>query len=90
MSLVVNKELVYTLEKSEIDALFSRLTAIKEIDGNPMDVEIQRFGNATAFSVKNIPGPSFNVVKGLKEGDEKYIDMIIDYYEKKRFQFDLS
>ena len=41
---------------------------------------IQRFGNATAFSVKNIPGPSFNTVKGLKDGDEKVVCDIIDYY----------
>ncbi|RTR29529.1 GNAT family N-acetyltransferase [Robertmurraya yapensis] len=81
--MVVNKELAHVLEMSEVDCLHSRLTAIKELEGNPMGVDIQTFGSATAFSVKNIPGPSFNTVKGLKDGDEKYIDRIIDFYNEK-------
>lgn len=80
---VVNKELAFTLEKSETDVLHSRLTAIKEQDGNPMGVEIQTFGNAAAFSVKNIPGPSFNTVKGLEAGDEQFLEEIVDFYRQK-------
>ena len=92
MNLVLTKGLAETVEQSEIDALHSRLTAIKEINGNPMGVDIKRFGNATAFSVKNIPGPSFNTVKGLKDGDEKYIDNIIDFYSNKEIpvRFELT
>lgn len=83
MTLVMNNELAERLENTEIDTLSSRLTEIKEIDGNSMMVEIQRFGNATAFSAKNIPGPSFNTVKGLKDGDEKQIQNIIHFYKEK-------
>jgi GNAT superfamily N-acetyltransferase len=92
MSLVVNRELVERLENSEIDTLSSRLTEIQKINGNPMDVEIRKFGNATAFSVKNIPGPSFNTVKGLKDGDEKQIEKIIDFYTTKEIpvRFELT
>ncbi|MGP4039945.1 GNAT family N-acetyltransferase [Gracilibacillus sp. D59] len=82
MTIVVNKELAMRLENSEIDTLFSRLTAIKEISRNPMGVEIQRFGNATAFSVKNIPGPSFNTVKGLTDHDARYVDKIVNFYNQ--------
>ena len=80
MTLVLNGRLVEAIEQSEVDVLHSRLSAIKGINGNPMGVDIQRFGNATAFSVHNIPGPSFNLVKGLKDGDEKFVSDIIDYY----------
>ncbi|MBT2636725.1 GNAT family N-acetyltransferase [Bacillus sp. ISL-39] len=92
MSLVVNKGLAERLEISEIDTLTSRLTEMQKKAGNPMKVEIQKFGNATAFSVKNIPGPSFNTVKGLKEGDEKQIDKIIDFYKQKEIpvRFELT
>ncbi|TKC15887.1 GNAT family N-acetyltransferase [Robertmurraya kyonggiensis] len=92
MNMVMNKELAHVLERSEVDCLHSRLTAIKEIAGNPMGVEIQTFGSATAFSVKNIPGPSFNTIKGLKDGDEKYIDEIIDFYNGKKIplRFELT
>ncbi|MEH7381034.1 GNAT family N-acetyltransferase [Bacillus sp. JJ1533] len=80
---VVTKKLAQTLETSEIEMLNSRLSTIQAIEGNPMDVEIEQFGNATAFLVKNIPGPSFNTVKGLSDGDEDYIEQIIHFYKQK-------
>jgi hypothetical protein len=92
MTVVVNKELGFRLENAEIDALCSRLTAIQEINGNPMGVEIQKFGDATAFSVTNIPGPSFNTVKGLTANDEKYVEEIIHFYNQKEIpvRFELT
>ena len=92
MEFVLTKELAKTVEQSEIDALHSRLTAIQGISGNPMGVEIKRFGNATAFSVKGIPGPSFNTVKGLKEGDEKSLEDIIGFYNSREIpvRFELT
>ncbi|MBD3109247.1 GNAT family N-acetyltransferase [Bacillus sp. AGMB 02131] len=80
---VLNIGLAERLETSEIDTLRSRLMEIEKIDGNAMGVHIQEFGNATAFSVKNIPGPSFNTVKGLKQGDEEQIERIIEFYRQK-------
>lgn len=90
LSLVLTEEVVATIEQSEIEVLHSRLTAIKGINGNPMGVDIQRFGNATAFSVKNIPGPAFNTVKGLT--DENVITQILDYYKEREIpaRFELT
>ena len=48
-----------------------------------MDVEIRKFGNATAFSVKNIPGPSFNKVLGISGDEVEYIGPILDFYQKR-------
>ncbi|SES01508.1 hypothetical protein SAMN04487944_11526 [Gracilibacillus ureilyticus] len=90
--MVVTKILAEKLEKSEIDLLTSRLTSIKKMEGNPMGVEVKLFGNASAFSVKNIPGPSFNTVKGLQAGDEPFIEQIIDFYKQKEIpvRFEIS
>ncbi|MFC7686511.1 GNAT family N-acetyltransferase [Ureibacillus sp. GCM10028918] len=92
MTLVLNNELAEKLNQSEMDALRSRLTAIQQIQGNPMGVEIQKFGQATAFSVQNIPGPAFNTVKGLKAGDEPYIEQILAFYKQKEIpaRFELT
>ncbi|KAA0547157.1 GNAT family N-acetyltransferase [Bacillus sp. BGMRC 2118] len=92
MTLVVTRELSERLEVSETDCLFSRLSAIRDIEGNSMGVEIKKFGNATAFSVKNIPGPSYNQVKGLKNGDEQYLEQIIAFYREREihFQFEIT
>lgn len=92
MKLILTKALAETIEQSEVDVLYSRLTTIQAIEGNPMGVDIQRFGNATAFFVKKIPGPSFNTVKGLKDGDEQFLDQLIQFYEEREIpiQFELT
>lgn len=89
---VVNIELAQKLELSEIDLLTSRLSAIQNIQGNSMGIELQSFGTATAFSAKNIPGPSFNTVKGLRTGEEHYIEKILKFYHQKDIpvQFELT
>lgn len=48
-----------------------------------MDVEIMKFGNATAFSVKNIPAPSFNKVLGMSGEEMAYIDPILEFYRNR-------
>ena len=80
---VLTGELAQKIEVSEIDMLHSRLTAIQDIPGNPMGVEIMQFGRATAFSVKGIPGPTFNTVRGISYRDIDEVDRIIDYYKEK-------
>ncbi|TCP21483.1 acetyltransferase (GNAT) family protein [Scopulibacillus darangshiensis] len=83
MSLVMTKNLAHRIEQSEMESLESRLKAVEKIEGNPMDVDIRKFGNTTAFSVKNIPGPSFNRVLGISEENEENIDPILDFYQEK-------
>lgn len=60
----MTKNLADHFEMTEIKMFESRLNAIKEIQNNAMGVEIGQFDGAYAFSIKNIPGPSYNVVKG--------------------------
>lgn len=92
MKEIVNKKLSVELENSEIDALYSRLKAIQEIEGNPMGVEMKKFGSATAFSCKKIPGPAFNTVKGLNSEDDGYLEEILDFYRQKEIplRFELT
>ncbi|MEN2768968.1 GNAT family N-acetyltransferase [Ornithinibacillus xuwenensis] len=80
---VLTSGLARRIEEAEISALKSRLMAIREIPGNPMGVDIQSFGHATAFSVKGIPGPAFNTVRGLTSEDHLEIEPIVDFYKAK-------
>lgn len=88
---IVTKELSVRLEQSEIDYMRSRMLAIKERDGNPMGVEIQSFGEATAFYAREMPWGTFNTVKGISAEDIGYVDDIIGFYcERNRsFQFEI-
>ncbi|WP_273717131.1 GNAT family N-acetyltransferase [Alkalihalobacillus pseudalcaliphilus] len=90
--MVVNIETVRQIEAIEIDMMKSRLEAIKAMRDNPMGVTIRRFGHAYAFAVKHIPGPSFNTVKGLRAGDERFINELLEHYRDLNIpvQFELT
>ncbi|SHF70339.1 GNAT family protein [Ornithinibacillus halophilus] len=91
MDCVLSLEFAKEIERMEIAMLESRLRAIREQKENPMGVEVQHFGEATAFSATGIPGPSFNTVKGLTGGDIHYLDSILEFYDDKGItpRFDL-
>ncbi|WP_231571705.1 GNAT family N-acetyltransferase [Gordoniibacillus kamchatkensis] len=88
---VVTKELSERLEQSEIDYMTSRVLAIKEREGNPMGVEVRKFGRATAFYVKEMPWGTFNTVKGIASNDIDNVDEIIQFYRERNrsFQFEI-
>ena len=83
MEQVVTMDLAKQIERVEIDSFYSRLTRIKMIENNPMAVEIKKFGNATAFTVQNIPGPAFNKIKGMMDEDLLFLNEIIQLYRDK-------
>ncbi|MEY9971153.1 hypothetical protein ABH966_001519 [Lysinibacillus sp. RC46] len=90
--MVITKNLANHLEKTEIKMFESRLNAIKEIQDNAMRVEIGQFDGAYAFSIKNIPGPSYNVVKGNCFSSKNAIDKILNFYKEREIpaRFDLA
>lgn len=90
MNLVMKSSLAERLDQAETNVLLSRLTAIKNRDGNPMGVEIKRIGGTTAFAARNIPGPSFNLVKGFNAADAEALDQIIEFYQGKRIPIRLE
>ncbi|PFN84844.1 hypothetical protein COJ67_21855 [Bacillus thuringiensis] len=79
MTTVMTLDIATEIENTEIDMLSSRLERLQTISGNPMQVQMKKFGSATAFSSKIIAGPAFNTVKGITNADA--IDAIISYYE---------
>ncbi|OWR32796.1 GNAT family N-acetyltransferase [Saccharibacillus sp. O23] len=73
-------ELTAAIERSEIDYMLDRMTAIQERPGNPEGIEIRRFGGAVAFSSRTMPWPSFNTVKGLTDANLDDLDAILEFY----------
>ncbi|MGE7946044.1 GNAT family N-acetyltransferase [Lysinibacillus sp. NPDC093688] len=90
--MVITKNLVDHFEMTEVKMFESRLNAIKEIQNNALGVEVGQFDGAYAFSIKNIPGPSYNVVKGDSLGSENTIDKILSFYRAREIpaRFDLA
>ncbi|PWV90533.1 hypothetical protein DFQ01_1437 [Paenibacillus cellulosilyticus] len=89
---IVTKALAERLEQSEIDYMTSRVNAIREREGNPMGAEVRRFGDASAFYVREMPWGSFNTVKGIRTEDIEYIDDIIAFFRERNrsFQFEIT
>lgn len=77
---VLTKNQLGIVEQSEIDALEDRLMRVSSLNENAMGVELKRFGNAVAFTVKSIPGPSFNTVKGISGENVDDLDEILEFY----------
>lgn len=81
MSTIMTVNTAQEIENAEIHMLSSRLEALQTISGNPMQVQLKKFGSATAFSSKIIAGPTFNTVKGIAFTNTDEIDEIISYYQ---------
>lgn len=79
MSTIMTLNAAQEIENAEIHMLSSRLKALQALAENPMQVQMKKFGSATAFSSKIIAGPAFNTVKGITNTDE--LDEIISYYQ---------
>ncbi|WP_404447715.1 GNAT family N-acetyltransferase [Sutcliffiella horikoshii] len=80
---VLTRNQLEVVEQSEIDALEDRLKRIASLNDNERGVELKRFGNAVAFSVKNIPGPSFNTAKGISGENIGDLEEIVDFYSSR-------
>ncbi|ALC87458.1 hypothetical protein AM499_17795 [Bacillus sp. FJAT-22090] len=75
------------IEQAEIQTLASRLDTIQSIEGNPMGVHQLVKGKTHAFSVKKIPGPAFNTVRGLNELDLLHLEEIFRFYKDLSMNF---
>lgn len=81
MSTIMTLNTAQEIENAEIHMLSSRLVLLQATSGNPMQIQMKKFGNATAFSSKIIAGPAFNTVKGTTFTNTDEIDEIISYYQ---------
>ncbi|WP_339148866.1 MULTISPECIES: GNAT family N-acetyltransferase [unclassified Sutcliffiella] len=80
---ILTKTHLEIVGQSDIDVLEDRLMRVRGLHDNAMGVELKRFGNAVAFSVKNIPGPSFNTVKGISEENIDDLEEIVEFYSSR-------
>lgn len=81
MSTIMTLNAAQEIENAEIHMLSSRLQALQALAENPMQIQMKKFGNATAFSSKIIFGPAFNTVKGVTFTNTDEIDEIVSYYQ---------
>jgi GNAT superfamily N-acetyltransferase len=81
-------QLARRIEQNDIDYSRSRLQGMQQAQGNPLHIEIKRYGNLNAFMIVNWPDFWYgNKVLGLEPSGETYLNEIIELFAKYHLNF---
>lgn len=84
----MTQQLAQRIEQSDIDYSLSRLGAMQQAQGNPLQIEIKRYGNVNVFLIRRWPNFWYgNKVLGLEPSSETYLDEIINLFARNSLNF---
>ena len=84
----MTRELAQRIDQNDIDYSLSRLEGMQQAKGNPLRIEINRYGNVNAFLIEAWPDFWYgNKVLGLEPSSEIYLDAIIDLFARHNLSF---
>lgn len=84
----MTRQLAQRIEQNDIDYSLSRLEGMQQAQGNPLQIEIKRYGNLNAFMIVNWPHFWYgNKVLGLDPSSEIYLDEIVAVFAKHNLNF---
>jgi hypothetical protein len=84
----MTRELARRIEQNDIDYSLSRLGGMQQAKGNPLGIEIKRYGNLNAFMIVNWPNFWYgNKVLGLEPSSEIYLSEIIELVAQHKLNF---
>lgn len=84
----MTRQLAQRIEQNDIDYSLSRLEGMQQAKGNPLQIEIKRYGNLNAFLIKGWPEFWYgNKVLGLEPSSEIYLDEIVALFIRHTLSF---
>lgn len=84
----MTRELAQRIEQNDIDYSISRLEGMQQAQGNPLGVEINRYGNVNAFLIRGWPNFWYgNRVLGLEPSGQLYLEGILDLFARHTLSF---
>ncbi|HET6596630.1 MAG TPA: GNAT family N-acetyltransferase [Anaerolineales bacterium] len=84
----MTRQLAQRIEQNDNDYSLSRLGGMQQARGNPLQIEIKRYGNVNAFLIKRWPDFWYgNKVLGLEPSSEIYLNQIIDLFTQYNLSF---
>ena len=84
----MTRQLAQRIEQNDIDYSLSRLEGMQQAKGNPLQIEIKRYGNLNAFLIKGWPEFWYgNKVLGLEPSSEIYLDEIVALFTRHNLSF---
>jgi hypothetical protein len=85
---MMTPQLAQRIEQNDNDYSLSRLEGMQQAQGNPLQVEIKRYGNVKAFLIEKWPNFWYgNKVLGLESSSEIYLDQIVDLFARHHLSF---
>lgn len=89
MELILTNDLAKRIEFSDFEVMFGRMNAIRNRSGNPYQVEVRKFGQSTALSVKGLSN-DFNKLWCLGPSDLPYLDQILEFFDSRNPDFKID
>jgi GNAT superfamily N-acetyltransferase len=84
----MTKQLAQRIEQNDIDYSLSRLEGMQQAEGNPLRIEINRYGNVNALLIQAWPDFWYgNKVLGLEPSSEIYLDQIVNLFARHHLNF---
>jgi hypothetical protein len=84
----MTRQLAQRIEQNDIDYSLSRLEGMQQAKGNPLGIEIKRYGNMNAFLIEGWPNFWYgNKVLGLETSSELYLEDIVDSFARHHLSF---
>jgi GNAT superfamily N-acetyltransferase len=84
----MTKQLAQRIEQNDIDYSLSRLGGMQQAKGNPLQIEINRYGNVNAFLIQAWPDFWYgNKVLGLEPSSEIYLNEIVALFDSHNLSF---
>ena len=89
---VVTAELADRLERAEAEYMASDMSALRTDDDNPLGVDVEHFGDATALAMTELDYWEFNRTIGLRDHGPDEIDAVLGWYRERRVdcRFDVA
>jgi hypothetical protein len=85
---MMTRQLAQRIEQNDIDYSLSRLEGMQQAEGNPLRIQINRYGNINAFLIETWPNFWYgNKVLGLELSSEIYLDEIVDLFADHNLNF---
>ena len=79
----VTAELADRLERAEAEYMASDMSALRT-DDNPLGVDVEHFGDATALAMSSVDDWEFNRTIGLRDHGPDEIDAVLGWYRARR------
>ena len=84
----MTRQLAQRIEQNDNDYSLSRLEGMQQARGNPLRIEIKRYGNVNAFLIEGWPNFWYgNKVLGLEPSSEDYLVKIMDLFAQRNLSF---